>query len=307
VLKQLHEAMVGIIREQPQLLPMIYVADRPTALDDFDNIVTDSADLGTATAPELRADVLVRVEKGGKTTLTIVVEVQLDHARSKFYSWPVYVTSARNRHRSDALLLVVTPSETVAKWARKPIHLGPTAGFIQAVVIGPGQMPAITDAEKADQYPELAAISAITHGHSKQIELSVKIAQTAIEAALKLPDHRAQVYYDLIWAALSAEVKEALKMIPQNYQYQHEGLRRAKTEGKAEGVAEGEAKGEAKGKAEGEAIGVAESLLDVLRLRGLSPTATQRRQIHATKDVAQLRRWLEAAMSATTVANALKR
>jgi hypothetical protein len=248
-----------------------------------------------------------------------VVEVQLAHARDKLYSWPVYLTSARNRHETDALLLVVTPSESVAKWARKPIHLGPTAGFIQAVVIGPGQMPAITDAEKADQYPELAAISAITHGRSKQIELSVKIAQTAIEAALKLPDHRAQVYYDLIWAALSAEVKEALKMIPQNYQYQHEGLRRAKkeglvegkaegkAEGEAKGKAEGEAKGKAEGKAEGEAIGVAESLLDVLRLRGLSPTATQRRQIHATKDVAQLRRWLEAAMSATTVANALKR
>lgn len=79
-------------------------------------------------------------------------------------------------------------------------------------------------------------------------------------------------------------------MIPQNYEYQHEGLRRAKTEGKAEG----------------EAMGVAESLIDVLQLRGLSPSAAEREQIHATKDVAQLRRWLASAMAATTVADALK-
>jgi len=131
----------------------------------------------------------------------------------------------------------------------------------------PHRCPAIINAEKADENPELAVLSAITHGRDKDIKQAMVIACTAIEFALRLPD-------------------------------QHEGLRRAKPEGKAEGEAIGEAKGEAKG--------VAESLIDVLQLRGLSLTPVEREQIHATKDVAQLRRWLASAMRATTVSDALK-
>jgi len=132
----------------------------------------------------------------------------------------------------------------------------------------PHRCPAIINAEKADENPELAVLSAITHGRDKDIKQAIVIARTAIESALRLPD-------------------------------QHEGLRRAKPEGKAEGD-------EAIGEAKGEAKGVAESLIEVLQLRGLSPTPVEREQIHATKDVAQLRRWLASAMTATTVADALK-
>jgi len=53
-------------------------------------------------------------------------------------------------------------------------------------------------------------------------------------------------------------------------------------------------------------MGVAESLIDVLQFRGLSPTPAEREQIHVNKVVAQLRRWLASAMTATTVSDALK-
>ena len=281
---------MGILREKPTLVAQLVRDAGPPSLKDFDAIITDSGDLGAASAPELKADGVLRVERKGKTVLAIVLEVQLKVDPEKIYSWPSYLVGARSRHRCETMLVVVTASDKVAKWARKPIVIGSTAGFLQAVVVASAQMPAIIDAQKADENPELAVLSAITHGHDKDIKQAILIARTAIEAALRLPDHRAQVYYDLIWAALSAEIKEALKMIPQNYEYQHEGLRRAKTEGKAEG----------------EAMGVAESLIDVLQLRGLSPSAAEREQIHATKDVAQLRRWLASAMAATTVADALK-
>jgi hypothetical protein len=291
---QTHEAIVGILREKPTLVATLVADVGPPSLKDYDAIITDSGDLGTAIAPELKADGVLRVERNGKTVLAIVLEVQLHIDPEKNYAWPSYLVGARSRHRCETMLVVVTASDNVAKWARKPLVIGSSAGFLQAVVVASAQMPAIIDAQKADENPELAVLCAITHGHDKDIDQAILIARTAIEAALRLTDHRAQVYYDLIWAALSDEIKEALKMIPQNYQYQHEGLRRAKIEG----VAEGEAKGEAKG--------VAESLVDVLRLRGLLLTAAEREQIHATKDVAQLRRWLETAMSATTVADALK-
>jgi predicted transposase YdaD len=50
-----------------------------------------------------------------------------------------------------------------------------------------------------------------------------------------------------------------------------------------------------KGKAEGKAEGIAEGIFAVLEARGLSLTATQRKQVLQCKDVVQLDAWLRCA------------
>lgn len=60
---------------------------------------------------------------------------------------------------------------------------------------------------------------------------------------------------------------------------------------------EGHAKGHAKGRIES----AAESVLDVLRVRGIAVSAAARKRILAQRNLAQLQRWLEKAVVATSV------
>jgi hypothetical protein len=69
------------------------------------------------------------------------------------------------------------------------------------------------------------------------------------------------------------------------------------------GIMDGIAKGEAKG----EAKGTARAVLRVLARQGLTPTAAQRRRIEACQDLAQLDVWLDAALDAQSVREALAR
>ena len=234
-------------------------------------------------------------------TLVMVIEVQLRPDADKRFSWPAYVTNARARHQCDATLVVVTPYKYVAAWARKPISLGPGSGHVQPLVFGPNEVPAIVDGAQARQNPELAVLSAITHGRDRNFAHAANIATQAIAAAMSMPDGNGQVYYDWILAALSHSARKALRMIPQNYEYKDAGLRRAKNEGEAKGKAEGEAKG----KAEGELLGLRNALLTVLQTRALIVNEKARARILTCSDPHQLRSWLVSAVTTASVDSVL--
>jgi hypothetical protein len=294
---QLHEALVELLRGHPELVLELLRPVQDVNIAEGDTIVSDSAELGTTISPELSADCLLRLERDGRTRLVVVVEVQLNLDLKKSFSWPAYAIGARTRHRCDVVLMVVTPHENVANWARKKIIFGPDTGHLQPYVIGPQEMPAIVDPEKAKQTPELAVLSAITHGHDDDIALAVAVADAAMAATFCLTDHRAQVYYDLIRAALSEAAREALQMIPQNYVYQDEGLRRAKAEGVLEGKLEGELEGQLKA--------TSQALFEVFAARDFQLNHELRSRILACRDVVKLRSWLSAAVNASSAETAL--
>jgi len=64
----------------------------------------------------------------------------------------------------DAVLLVVTSSARVARWARSPIPLGHPGTTLTPLVIGPDDVPIVEDATLALADPELGVLSAIVHG-----------------------------------------------------------------------------------------------------------------------------------------------
>jgi hypothetical protein len=88
--------------------------------------------------------------------------------------------------------------------------------------------------------------------------------------------------------------------------WEQKTLAKGRVEGKAEGKAEGQAEGKAEGKAEGIAEGKAEALLLLLRVRGLTVSASQRARIQRCGDVSQLDTWLEAAVTAESVTALLR-
>jgi hypothetical protein len=169
---------------------------------------------------EYRADLVVLLVDG-KPVFAIIVEAQLSPDERKFFTWPVYVVGIRARFECEAVVLVITPSLEVARWASKPITVGPGNSF-RAFVLGPNAVPVITDQVRAQSEPELAVLSVMAHGKG-EVEQAVQIALAAVSGVGGIADQDLSVLYsDLIYAALSEAARKAFQMLPHGYEFQSE-------------------------------------------------------------------------------------
>lgn len=197
---------------------------------------------------------------GSRKTLGIIVEVQLTRHDDKPYTWPAYVANLRARHRCPVCLLVITIEDAVSRWAAKPIEVGPGTRC-NPWVVGPSNTPVISGAQEARENVELAVLSAIEHGQSRDVALAARVASAAIVASADIDAERSKLYLDLILISLSQHAPQVLEaaMNSLGYEYQSDFARRY--------VAQGRAEGRAEGKAEGKAEGRVEILLKLLTLR----------------------------------------
>ncbi|MBI5498619.1 MAG: hypothetical protein HY907_00120 [Deltaproteobacteria bacterium] len=106
--------------------------------------------------PEYRADLVVEVG-APCTELAIVVEIQLTPDKAKQGSWPQYVAALWGRLRCPVWLLVVAVDGAVAEWCTQTIEMGGMR--LQPVVVGPKDIPSVTDPRAARAAPELAVPS----------------------------------------------------------------------------------------------------------------------------------------------------
>jgi hypothetical protein len=162
--------------------------------------------------------------------------------------------------------------------------------------------------------PELAVLSLLAHA-SRANRTSFRAAN---EALATLDPDQASLYLDLLYRTMGPALFRALEesmIVSKPYsglfeKYYREGIEEGKAEGiaegKAEGIAEGKAEGIAEGKAEGIAEGLAEALLRVLTARSLTPSPQQRSTILACADPRRVERWIERALRATSVEEALR-
>jgi hypothetical protein len=135
-----HEALLVLFRNRPEVAPELLRDMLHVALPAYSEVRIESADLTDIDPAEYRADLVVLLVDG-KPVLGIVVEVQLQEAARKRFTWPVYVAGLRARLKCPACILVVTPDEAVAKWCRKPIEIGPPGNAFSPFVIGPASGP----------------------------------------------------------------------------------------------------------------------------------------------------------------------
>jgi hypothetical protein len=153
---------------------------------------------------EFRADLIVLLVDG-RPVLAIVVEVQLSRDERKRFTWPVYLAGVRARFECPAVVLVVTSTENVARWAGMPISFGPGTSF-QVLVIGPED---------------------------------VRVAVAALAGCLGLEDERGLLYSDLLRVLLGEATRSALETLMQSrgYEYQSEFARKHTAVGEARGEA----------------------------------------------------------------------
>jgi hypothetical protein len=252
----------------------------------FDEARLTEAALNELVPVEYQADAVVLFDiiyDKNTPVFGTIFEVQLDRKERKRYTWPLYGVAARARYECPFVVTVVTPDPAVARWASQAIDLGDGMTY-RVRVVGPDGVPQVTDPDRASREPQLAVLSAVAHGGG-DVEVAVSVGRTAVNAVLLLPEEQRMLYSALIEKALSEAARKALAMEPQIEKFFSDAHRRSYDRGKAKGEVEGEVK----------------ALMMILKRRGIAMTDEQQQQIVACADVAILDRWLERALSVTSV------
>ena len=275
-----HEALAALFEHRPSLAIDLLTDVFGQTVPEYRNVRLDSGKMTDLVPTEYRADVVARAQSAdGSAALAVVVEVQLRPDRAKRLSWPVYLTTLRARLNCPVMLLVVSPDARTARWCAQPIELGHPGWLLTPLVLGPDMVPVVTDVDVARENPELAVLSALTHGrHPDRYPVL-----DALIVSLDIVDHEhASMYYDLVLAALPAAARRHLEeQMTTTREFKSDFMRKL--------VTTSEARGEAR------------AVLTVLEARGIDVPAEIRSRIAECTDPVVLDAWVRAAVTVSSV------
>jgi hypothetical protein len=271
-----------LIRERPALAADLLGCVRSGLVPDFTRAHLVSENLSEHAPASYHADAVVTLGDEDPS-LAVVLEVQRRPDRRKHLSWPAYVATARARLGCPTVLLVICPNTTVAAWARHSIRLGHPGLVLTPLVLGPQEVPVLTDWQP-DTAPELTVMAAAVHGAGPD---GAKVLTTMLDCMENVEPDRAQSYIDEVLAVLPSEARKLLEgiMKTRNREYKSDFARHYFSSG------------EAKGKAEGRA----DIVLAVLSVRGITVSESVRARITECTDLEQLEKWGRRAVTADSI------
>jgi hypothetical protein len=239
-----HEAPLAVMRSDPAVVPALIHEALGLTLPPFAFVEEASADFTQVLPTQFRADLVVHLRGDPpehRIIMGIVVEVQRASDPDKRRSWPLYVAALHAELDTPTCLVVLATDEATARWCAQPITtLQPGSVFIP-LVVGPSDVPRI-DGGRALREPALAVLSTLIHGNAPG---GIDIARGALKGIEELPIDRANVFLDLIRAALDDVVWRALEneMDYASYKWKSDFYRKdidnARNEGREEGREEG--------------------------------------------------------------------
>ena len=285
-----HEILVDLFKNRPSLAAEILAEVLGVPLPAYSEARLASTDLTEIQPAEYRADAVVVLFEHDAPVRVIIVEVQLAADSGKRLSWPAYVTVSRAIHKCPADLLVVAPELAVAGWCAEPIEIGVPGFVLHPPVLRRTAVPVVTDPTEAARRPELGVLSAMAHGETEE---GATIAAAVLPAIQGLDNEKSRFYYDLVYNSLNEAARRALEAMMKGYEYQSDFAKKYVAQGRAEGRAEGRVEGEA------------QALLTVLQARGIAVPEAARERILAQTDPERLKRWLEKAAVAPSLAAVL--
>lgn len=277
----LHEGVLQLVRTQPTFATVLLRQLLDVEVPRFSKIRIGDPTLNQIVPVEYHADVVVMFESD-TPVFGAIIEAQLQRDDDKPFSWPAYATCARARHRRPVVVVVVTRDKTTARWAARRIDLG-GGNTYRPLVLGPRNIPVITDRDQASHQLHLAMLSVIAHGRGN-IETASAIGAATFHAILQLPEEQRKVYMLVLDAALSKGARKTVAMQPGFEKLFSEAQQRDRELSRAEGKAEGKI----------------EDLLKFLAKRGIALSDAQRQQILECRDLAVLDGWLDRILSVTS-------
>jgi hypothetical protein len=260
-----HEMTLQLLRDSPDVLGRILRTG--FGIEVGPQLTESATAFAELTAPAYAADLVLVGD------VVLVVEVQRTRDPRKRNSWPLYAASAHAAHRRSTHLVVVALDPRVARWAAKPIATF-QGGCFRPIVVGPEQIPKVTALEEARQNPELAILSAMTHGRTEAGGSVGLVACIAAAEVAQEDEDRGKLYVDAVLASLSEVARDIVEaqMKAQKYEYQSEFARRYVAEGRVEGRVEG-----SRGRVEGRV----EALATLCEVLGIGFTPARREQATA--------------------------
>ncbi|EGG46619.1 MULTISPECIES: hypothetical protein [Streptomyces] len=275
-----HEAMHRIFQHDPGLFSRV---SRILGIPLSGPVVTTvmPTDLTEASPVERRVDTLLRLETPEQGAFLLAIEAQGKKDPDKPASWAYYTAFLWTKYRLPTCLMVVCQDRATAQWAQRTVYSGlpqmPTVS-VRPTVVGPHNMPVITDPAEARADLALATLAAITHAAEPDIDVILKALSTALrdtpqDIADPIVEFTAQGLGNRpakhLWRNLVAVDLSFYKS------YISEEIRD-----------------------EGRAQSRAEDLLLVLEERGLDVSDDVRRRITECREPETLRRWLSRAVTA---------
>lgn len=233
---------------------------------------------------QVRADAVPVFSRGKKDVLAVVCEVQLYKNANKRRAWAHYLTGLHKQLKCPTMLLVISPSRSVARWSTKPIEVGHPGWVLHPLVLGPDRVPVITDPDEATHAPELTVLSAMAHGAGPERK---QIFRSMVHALRDVDQERFELYTDVVLRELPEVARHALEamMDVATYEFKSDYWR-----GKLD-----------KARAEARAVERAAVLLEVLADRGIELPDDTRRRITDCTDLDQLKTWTHRAANAESI------
>ncbi|MFD9286952.1 hypothetical protein ACFWBV_01280 [Streptomyces sp. NPDC060030] len=277
-----HEAMHRIFQEHPSLF------SRLSEVLGIDTGPCSSADVMptdlTESQPlERRVDTLLRIETEDGSPFLLAVEAQGRKDPEKPATWAYYYAHLLNKYRMRTLLLVVCQNRSTAEWAARPTHFGsPEHAIItlRPLVVGPHNMPVITEVAAARKDPAFTTLALITHADDPDIGAILKTLSTALRDT---PEAIANPLVELTAQGLGNRpaARQWRNLVAMDLSFYTSPL--------SEEIRD-----------EGRAKGRAEDILRLLELRGIAVPVEARDKIAGCHDLHLLDRWFSHAVTATT-------
>ncbi len=202
------------------------------------------------------------------------------------------------KYRCESVLIVITQSSATARWASRPIRLGFPGWHsltVRPLVLGPDNVPVITDERQAERDVPLAVLSAMTHGRGPR---AAAILESLASALRTIDPDSAAVFVQFIDSCLTdPQAKQMWRdlMTAIQYFWRHPLAEQVREEGREEGMEQGLEQGLEQGRTEAKA----EMVLHILEWRGIPVPDAVRERVNACTDLDRLEVWAQRAVHAT--------
>ena len=269
-----------------ELLPGIQLMPAPT--NQPDRMLSNDVDPDTV----LVAGSVKRPER------VIIIELQQTYDPAKPRHWSRYAVSQWLRYRCPIELLVICPDDSTAGRYAGPIPTSLDGYTLRPTILRSAHVPFLASSEQAIADPAMGVMSLAYHG------ADVAVVDVFAAGILSLSPGEAKKYY-VYGLRMSPEiVRNALEYLmatKYNEPFSKLGLR-YQGQGREEGLEAGLEAGREQGLAAGERG----TVLMVLEACGLQISDGQRARIDACDDLATLKEWAKAALTAATADDLFK-
>jgi hypothetical protein len=243
----------------------------------------------------------------GKVIEVWVFEIQLGKDPSKIRRWDVYPVAFGLEYDAEGRLALFVPEPKVRRWIRTKVL---PRMKLPPILIEPDQIERITDHEDAQRRPELTILGCLYHVHEPAaFQDRVEVCRAAWLVIQSLAEPKSLRYAVLVMSLTPpavfeqaiAELREAGELEESHFdeavsESEREGYTfyRGRREGREAGLSEGREAGLSEGREAGLSEALRRAILDILELRGLAVTATQRERVESCQSLETLERWYAA-------------